>query len=109
MDVIEANEAFAAQALAVMRSLGLDPAKTNLNGGAIALGHPVGCSARVHRDQGRCTSYKADRQSLCAGDDVASAAGRASRRFSNASDRARSIQQEFSRAPRSTLISSCQR
>lgn len=44
MDVIEANEAFAAQALAVMRGLGLDPAKTNPNGGAIALGHPVGCS-----------------------------------------------------------------
>ena len=44
MDVIEANEAFAAQALAVMRSLGLDPGKTNPNGGAIALGHPVGCS-----------------------------------------------------------------
>ena len=44
MDVIEANEAFAAQAIAVNKSLGLDPAKTNPNGGAIALGHPVGCS-----------------------------------------------------------------
>ena len=44
MDVIESNEAFAAQALTVMRGLGLDPAKTNPNGGAIALGHPVGCS-----------------------------------------------------------------
>lgn len=44
MDVIEANEAFAAQAIAVNRALGLDPAKTNPNGGAIALGHPVGCS-----------------------------------------------------------------
>lgn len=44
MDVIEANEAFAAQALAVSRGLGLDPEKTNPNGGAIALGHPVGCS-----------------------------------------------------------------
>ncbi|MCK6394144.1 acetyl-CoA C-acyltransferase family protein [Zoogloea sp.] len=44
MDVIESNEAFAAQALTVMRVLGLDPAKTNPNGGAIALGHPVGCS-----------------------------------------------------------------
>ena len=44
MDVIEANEAFAAQALAVSRDLGLDPAKTNVNGGAIALGHPIGCS-----------------------------------------------------------------
>ena len=44
MDVIEANEAFAAQAIAVNRGLGLDPVKTNPNGGAIALGHPVGCS-----------------------------------------------------------------
>ena len=44
MDVIESNEAFAAQALAVSRGLGLDMAKTNPNGGAIALGHPIGCS-----------------------------------------------------------------
>ena len=44
IDVIEANEAFAAQAIAVNKGLGLDPAKTNPNGGAIALGHPVGCS-----------------------------------------------------------------
>lgn len=44
IDVIEANEAFAAQAIAVNKGLGLDPAKTNINGGAIALGHPVGCS-----------------------------------------------------------------
>jgi acetyl-CoA C-acetyltransferase len=44
IDVIESNEAFAAQALAVTKVLGLDPAKTNINGGAIALGHPVGCS-----------------------------------------------------------------
>ena len=44
IDVIEANEAFAAQAIAVSRGLGLDPDRTNVNGGAIALGHPVGCS-----------------------------------------------------------------
>jgi acetyl-CoA C-acetyltransferase len=44
MDVIESNEAFAAQALSVAKELGLDPAKTNPNGGAIALGHPVGCT-----------------------------------------------------------------
>lgn len=44
MDVIESNEAFAAQALTVMKGLGLNPEKTNPNGGAIALGHPVGCS-----------------------------------------------------------------
>jgi acetyl-CoA C-acetyltransferase len=44
MDVIESNEAFAAQAIAVNKALGLDPVKTNPNGGAIALGHPIGCS-----------------------------------------------------------------
>ncbi|MBT00720.1 MAG: acetyl-CoA C-acyltransferase [Oceanospirillaceae bacterium] len=44
MDVIESNEAFAAQALAVAKGLGLDMEKTNPNGGAIALGHPIGCS-----------------------------------------------------------------
>ncbi len=44
MDVIESNEAFAAQALTVSKVLGLDSAKTNPNGGAIALGHPIGCS-----------------------------------------------------------------
>jgi acetyl-CoA acyltransferase len=44
MGVIELNEAFAAQALAVIRTLGLDPEKVNVNGGAIALGHPLGCT-----------------------------------------------------------------
>jgi acetyl-CoA acyltransferase len=44
IDVIELNEAFAAQALAVMQTLGLDPARVNVNGGAIALGHPLGCT-----------------------------------------------------------------
>jgi acetyl-CoA acyltransferase len=44
MDVIELNEAFAAQSLAVIKTLGLDPAKVNVNGGAIALGHPLGCT-----------------------------------------------------------------
>lgn len=62
IDVIESNEAFAAQALAVTRGLGLDPAKTNVNGGAIALGHPIGCSGaaiatkaihELHRVQGK--------------------------------------------------------
>ena len=42
--LIELNEAFAAQALAVIRELGLDPEKVNVNGGAIALGHPLGCT-----------------------------------------------------------------
>ena len=62
MDVIESNEAFAAQAIAVAKGLELDMAKTNPNGGAIALGHPVGCSGafiatkaiyELHRTGGR--------------------------------------------------------
>jgi len=44
IELIEFNEAFAAQALAVMRELGFDPERTNVNGGAIALGHPLGCT-----------------------------------------------------------------
>ena len=48
IELLEVNEAFAAQSLAVMRELGLDPERTNVNGGAIALGHPIGASgARV--------------------------------------------------------------
>ena len=48
IDLIELNEAFAVQSLAVMRDLDLDPARVNVNGGAIALGHPLGCSgARI--------------------------------------------------------------
>jgi 3-oxoadipyl-CoA thiolase len=48
LDLIEINEAFAAQAIACMRELGVDPALTNVNGGAIALGHPLGASgARI--------------------------------------------------------------
>ena len=48
MDLIEANEAFAAQSIAVARELGFDMSKVNVNGGAIAIGHPVGCSgARI--------------------------------------------------------------
>ena len=44
MDIIELNEAFASQSLAVVRTLGLDDSKVNVNGGAIALGHPLGCT-----------------------------------------------------------------
>lgn len=44
IDLIELNEAFASQSIAVMRGLQLDPARVNVNGGAIALGHPLGCS-----------------------------------------------------------------
>jgi acetyl-CoA acetyltransferase len=48
LDVIELNEAFAAQSIAVVRALGLDPKKVNVHGGAVALGHPIGASgARV--------------------------------------------------------------
>lgn len=47
IDVVESNEAFAAQAIAVARGLELDPARTNPNGGAIALGHPIGASGAV--------------------------------------------------------------
>ena len=48
LDLIESNEAFAAQSISVVRELGLDPAKTNVNGGAIAIGHPIGASgARI--------------------------------------------------------------
>ena len=48
LDLVESNEAFAAQALCVVGELGLDPAKVNVNGGAIAIGHPIGASgARI--------------------------------------------------------------
>jgi acetyl-CoA C-acetyltransferase len=48
VDLVELNEAFAVQAVAVVRELGLDPAKVNVNGGAVALGHPIGASgARI--------------------------------------------------------------
>ena len=48
VDLVELNEAFAVQALAVMQELGLDPERTNVNGGAVALGHPIGASgARI--------------------------------------------------------------
>ena len=57
-DVIESNEAFAAQALAVTMGLGLDPAKVNPNGGAIALGHPVGATGAIMTVK---TMYELDR------------------------------------------------
>jgi acetyl-CoA C-acetyltransferase len=44
LGLVEANEAFAAQSIAVVKDLGLDPEKVNVNGGAIALGHPIGAS-----------------------------------------------------------------
>jgi acetyl-CoA acyltransferase len=62
MDLVELNEAFACQALAVIRALDLDPARLNVNGGAVALGHPLGCTgakltaqilAEMHRRKAR--------------------------------------------------------
>ncbi|HEY8742171.1 MAG TPA: acetyl-CoA C-acyltransferase, partial [Chloroflexota bacterium] len=47
IDLIELNEAFAAQSVAVIRELGADPEKVNVNGGAIALGHPVGATGAI--------------------------------------------------------------
>lgn len=63
IDLIEANEAFAVQALSVSKTLGFDPAKTNVNGGAIALGHPIGASGNrifvtlLHEMQKRESTY----------------------------------------------------
>ncbi len=63
LGLVEINEAFAAQTLAVVRELGLDQEITNVNGGAIALGHPLGCSgARIlttllHEMRRRGTRY----------------------------------------------------
>jgi len=63
LDLIELNEAFASQSIACMRELGLDPEKVNVNGGAIALGHPLGMSGSrlvtmlVHELQRRSGRY----------------------------------------------------
>jgi len=71
VDLFELNEAFAAQSVAVMRELGLDPAKVNVNGGAIALGHPIGASGTrvlttlIHALQARRLKYGV--ASLCIG------------------------------------------
>ncbi|MBS1215380.1 MAG: acetyl-CoA acetyltransferase, partial [Proteobacteria bacterium] len=47
MDVVESNEAFAVQAMTVTKELGLDPKKVNPNGGAVALGHPIGATGAI--------------------------------------------------------------
>jgi acetyl-CoA C-acetyltransferase len=47
VDLYQLNEAFSVQAIAVIEQLGLDPAKTNVNGGAVALGHPIGASGAL--------------------------------------------------------------
>jgi acetyl-CoA C-acetyltransferase len=71
LDLIEANEAYAAQALAVVKDIGLDPARVNVNGGAIAIGHPIGASgARVLvtlLHELRRTSGKKGLATLCIG------------------------------------------
>ncbi len=71
LDTVELNEAFAAQSLACIRELALDPARVNPDGGAIALGHPIGCSGArvvatlVHRMKREGSRYGA--ASLCIG------------------------------------------
>ena len=63
IDLIELNEAFAAQSLAVIRELGIDQEITNVNGGAIAMGHPLGCTGAklttqiLHEMQARKSKY----------------------------------------------------
>jgi acetyl-CoA acyltransferase len=63
LDLVELNEAFGAQALAVIREAGLDPATVNVNGGAVALGHPLGCTGAkltatlLHEMQRRGSRY----------------------------------------------------
>lgn len=71
-DIIEANEAFAAQSVAVMRDLGIDGEKVNVNGGAIALGHPIGASGcrilvSLIREMNRRPEAKLGLATLCIG------------------------------------------
>ncbi len=61
LDVIEANEAFAAQACAVTKALGLDPAKVNPNGSGISLGHPIGATGALITVKALCTNCNACR------------------------------------------------
>ena len=70
LDLIELNEAFAVQALACIKELGFDIAKTNVNGGAVALGHPLGCTGAklmvtlLHEMQRRATAGERMRYGL---------------------------------------------
>lgn len=52
VDLFELNEAFAVQSIAVIRELGIDGAKVNVNGGAISLGHPIGASGKLKKNLG---------------------------------------------------------
>jgi hypothetical protein len=84
IDIIELNEAFAAQGLTVMKLLEMDPSKVNVNGGAVALGHPLGCTgSKIDRDDpaGNETPKRAVRD----GDDVLSAGDGPPRAYLNAS------------------------
>jgi 3-oxoadipyl-CoA thiolase len=78
MDLVELNEAFAAQALPVMRELGLDPEKVNVNGGAIAIGHPLGASgarlvaALLHEMRRRGSRYGLATMCIGVGQGIAS-------------------------------------
>lgn len=70
--MIEANEAFATQSIAVIRDLEFDPVKVNVNGGAIALGHPIGASgARILitliHEMNRCDDVELALATLCIG------------------------------------------
>lgn len=73
IDLVELNEAFASQSLAVIRELGLDPSIVNVNGGAIAIGHPLGCSGArlvttlVHEMRRRPRNAKRGLATLCVG------------------------------------------
>src|SRR5690348_11231016 len=82
IDVIELNEAFAAQSLAVIKTLGLDPEKVNVNGGAIALGHPLGCTgakltASILRELER-RNARYGMVTMCVGGGMGAEIGRAS-------------------------------
>ena len=85
IDLIELNEAFAAQVLACLRELPIDPDRLNVNGGAIALGHPLGCTG-AQADDDAALRNAPPRGPLRAGHACASAAAWAPPEFSNASD-----------------------
>ena len=59
IDLFEVNEAFAAVVLRFMQAFELDPAKVNVNGGAIAMGHPLGATGAMHPRHGCSTSWSA--------------------------------------------------
>ncbi len=86
IDLIELNEAFASQVLACARELGIDEERLNVNGGAIALGHPLGCSgARLDRPPWSASCAAA--AAATASPPSASASARAWRRSSKRSER----------------------